>query len=280
MIGNDAAEAPDTPETPDEQRRELELLAGIAHVFAEMSAAATPDEVASVMLSTGLRALRADAGFLAIVGDGGETLRVSRFAGYEAVPAEQLELPIDANLPIAHAVRRGTPLFVGSNERLLEELPGVSRLDPADHACASIPLVAIEGQPALGAINVRYDTPREFSTVDRALLTALGQRCAEAMARAQRYADERRRRHDAEAALSASRALEINDDVIQLLVEAKLAMELGLADQASDALDSALEASKRVVAAMTIESTSYRRDAGAADSLELVGVRSVDVDPA
>lgn len=252
-----------TPEelllTIEQQRRHISLLQQLSDATSLMSSAGTPDEVAFVMLTSGLRALGADAGFLAVYDSERELLRVSRFAGYDSIPVEQLEVPLAANLPIAHAIRMRTALFVGSNEELLCDFDGLERLDPADHACASVPLMVGEDVPPLGAINVRFDSPREFSQVDRRLLAMLGERCAHAMLRAQRFSDEQTRRIAAEDALITSRALEMNDDIVQHIAEAKLAVELGLDEQALATLESALTAGMRMMTSMTAHTTSFRR---------------------
>ena len=253
--------------TVEQQRRHIALLHQMSEATSAMSAASTPDEVAHAVLTSGLRALGADAGFLAVYERDREVLRVSRFAGYDSIPAEQLEVPAGANLPIAHAIRMRTALFVGSNEELSCDHAGLSRLDPDDHACATVPLIAHEDLPPLGAINVRYDEPRRFDAIDKKLLTMLGERCAQAMVRAQRFCDEQARRVAAEDALITSRALEMNDDVVQLIAEAKLAIELGLDEQAVATLDSALTASKRLLSSMTTGTTSFRRDAISLDGV-------------
>jgi GAF domain-containing protein len=261
----------DLEQTIEQQRRHIALLHHLTDATAAMSAASTPDDVATAMLTAGLKALGADAGFLAVLAEDGETLRVSRFAGYDAIPVQQLELSLAANLPIAHAVRMRTAVFIGSNDQLTCDHSGLDRLDPADHACASVPLLGDEDAPALGAINVRFDTPREFTAMDERMLSMLGERCSQAMVRAQRYTDERRRRVAAEEALATSRALEINDDVVQLLAEAKLALELGMIDQAAAPLDRALAATKRMVSSMVTDTVHYRRDALDLDGVLRVG---------
>lgn len=248
-------------QTIEQQRRHISLLQLLGDATSAMSAASTPDEVACAMLTSGLRALGADAGFLAVVESERQLLRVSRFAGYDSIPVERLEVPLSANFPIAHAVRMRTAMYVGSNDQLACDHPGMERIDPADHACASIPLIAGEDMAPLGAINVRFDVPREFSAVDRRLLEMLGERCAQAMVRAQRFSDEQHRRIAAEEALITSRALEMNDNVVQLIAEAKLAVELDLDEQALDTLDRALSAGKRMLSTMTHDTTSFRRDA-------------------
>lgn len=265
----------DLQRTVELQRRHIALLQQLSDATGAMSAASTPDEVATAMLTRGLRVLEADAGYLAVLDPDGETLRVSRFVGYDAIPVERLQLPLSANLPIAHAVRMRTAVFIGSNAELACDHPGVDRLDAADHACASIPLIISEDEAPLGAINLRFDDPREFTVLEQRLFTLLGERCSQAMVRAQRFSDEQRRRIAAEEALLTSRALEINDDIVQLLAEAKLATELGLAEQAVAALDRALLASKRVVATMSSDAVSFRRDA-----LTLDGTLRIDAEAA
>lgn len=251
----------DPSATIQEQRRHIDLLTGVSQALAAMSAAATPDEVASALLTSGLRVLDADAGYLAVLDDDGHTLQVSRFAGSRTTPMEHTQLDVAANLPIAYTVRSCEALFIDSNEDLAASMPGMERSDPQDHACASVPLRgATKDAVPLGAINVRFDAPRTISPFDRQLLEMLAARCSEAMLRAGRFDAEQRRRIAAEHALSTSRALEINDDIVQLLVEAKLAAELGRPEQAAAAIDRALTASKRVVATMTVASHSYRRD--------------------
>jgi GAF domain-containing protein len=268
--GSSIVETSDAQRTIEQQRRHIALLQQLGDATSLMSSASTPDEVAFVMLTSGLRALGADAGFLAVYESDRELLRVSRFAGYDSIPVEQLEVPLAANLPIAHAVRMRTALYVGSNEELMCDHPGLERIDPNDHACASVPLMVSEDLPPLGAINVRFDSPREFSQVDRRLFALLAERCAQAMSRAQRFAEEQQRRIAAEDALITSRALEMNDDVVQLIAEAKLAVELKLDEQALAVLDRALTAGKRMLTTMTSGTTSFRRD-----SIPLEGVARV-----
>ena len=261
----------DLARTIEQQRRHIALLQQLEHATGRMSAAATPDDVAAVMLTSGLKALGADAGFVAVYDADRESLRVSRFAGYDSIPVERLEVPLTANLPIAHAVRMRTAMFIGSNEELTCEHPGLTRVDPDDHACASMPLMVSEDLPPMGAINLRFDEPRTFSAGDERLFSMLAERCAQAMVRAQRFSEEQHRRIEAEDALLTSRALEMNDDVVQLIAEAKLAVELQLDEQAVATLDRALTASKRMLSTMTSGTTNFRRDAISLEGIARIG---------
>lgn len=238
--------------TIEQQRRHIALLQQLSDATGQMSVAATPDEVATVMLTTGLRVLEADAGYLAVLDAPAGVLRVSRFAGYDALPVERLDVPLDSALPIADAVRMRTAIYHHERD-------------------ASVPLLQGEDAPPLGAINICWDRGHDLSELEQRMLELLAERCAQAMVRAQRMFDERERRIAAEHALTTSRALELNDGIVQLIAEAKLAADLGLAEQAADALDRAFAAGTRMVASMSADSVTFRRDA-----LALDGVLRVD----
>jgi hypothetical protein len=238
--------------TIEQQRRHIVLLQQLSDATGELSVAATPDEVATVMLTTGLRVLEADAGYLAVLDEDAGVLRVSRFAGYDALPVERLDVPLDSPLPIAESVRMRTAIYHHEHD-------------------ASVPLLQGEDVPPLGAINMRWDDGHSLSELEQRLMELLAERCSQAMLRAQRMFDERERRVAAEHALTTSRALELNDGLVQLIAEAKLAADLGLTEQAADALDRALTAGKRMVASMSADSVTFRRDALALDGVLRVG---------
>jgi GAF domain-containing protein len=236
--------------------RQLELLRGLSDVTSELSQASTPDEVAAALLGSGMATLGADAGFVGRIGPDG-TLEVLQLAGYATAPA-RFELPADAPYPLAEAVRRGEPLFIASNEQLACDFPGLSRITADDHACATVPLTA-EGR-IVGALNIGFSEPRPFTEDEIELIGELGRRCAQALLRAQRFADEVARRQATEATLQELRALELNDDVVQQLAVAKLALELGDAEQAADAVAQALEASKEILSRQAAGLETFRRD--------------------
>lgn len=244
----------DLERTIEQQRRHIALLQQLSEATGAMSAATTPDDVATAILTIGLRVMEADAGYLAVLDEEAQLLRVSRFAGYDALPVERLEVPLDSELSVAQAVRLRTAIYHHEND-------------------VSVPLLVSEEQPPLGAINMCWSEGHDLSSLEQRLLELLGERCSQAMVRAQRMAIERERRVAAEHALTTSRALELNDGIVQLLAEAKLAAELGLNEQAVDALDRALVAGKRMVATMSADSVTFRRDA-----LSLDGVLRVDGD--
>ena len=126
--------------------------------------------------------LDADAGFVATVGEDG-ALDVARVTQFSEAPV-RLVFPVDAPYPIAATMRTGQPLFIASNEALCEH-PGLLRVKSEDHACATQPLFDEDGQ-VIGALNIGFDDPHEFSEEELRLLGFLAHECAVAMAAARR----------------------------------------------------------------------------------------------
>ena len=157
-------------------------------------------EVATPLVAESLRLLQADAGFVATVGPDGETLDVARVTPYSA-SAVRLGFARDAPYPLAETIRTQRPLLIESNDDLCEH-PGLVRVKSEDHACATLPLFAEDGE-LLGAVNFGFEDPHTFDEDELELITLIGQRCAEAMATARRLDTELRSRTTERAAPSA-----------------------------------------------------------------------------
>lgn len=89
----------------------------------------------------------------------------------------RLAFPIDAPYPLANALRTERSMFIASNEQLRCEHPGLVRVEAADHACATV-LLRGEDSALLGAVNVAFEDPHEFTDDERLLIDAVARRCA------------------------------------------------------------------------------------------------------
>lgn len=98
---------------------------------------------------------------------------------------------LDAKLPGVESLTSGRPLFFESMQQLAAAYPGIS-LDATVGARAFLPLIA-SGRP-VGSCILGFDRPRDFSTEERTVLTALAGLIAQSLERARRY--------DSEAALA------------------------------------------------------------------------------
>lgn len=170
-------------------------------VTAALSEALTPAEVAEVVVNQGIAALDAKAGTLVILSDNKQSLKMVGAIGYPQQIIDQwLNIPVNAPVPLAECVGMGEPIFIENLGDLSARYPTVSQLPKITkhQALAAIPLI-LQGQ-TIGAMGLSFAEAREFSPEDRAFMVALGQQCAQAIARAQLYEAEQSARAQAETA--------------------------------------------------------------------------------
>jgi GAF domain-containing protein len=126
-----------------------------------------------------LEAVGADAGYVGVPDLSSLSVEVARVTPYCARPV-RLAFPASAPYPLAETLRTGSPLYIGSNEQLACEHPGLTRLVVEDHACATLPLLD-PGGAVVGALNVSFEDPHVFADHERAAIVALARRCAQAL---------------------------------------------------------------------------------------------------
>lgn len=139
-----------------------------------------PVDRAALAAQAELEAIGADAAFVAVRGEGGSAIEVARVTRFSAHPI-RLAFSLDAPYPLAEVLRRGTELFVASNEQLACDHPGLVRVNEADHACATIPLRSAEGE-LIGALNLGFEDPHEFTADERQAIGRLAEHCASVLA--------------------------------------------------------------------------------------------------
>lgn len=137
---------------------------------------------AALAIAAELARVGADAAFVATLSPNGRTVDVSRVTPFSAHPA-RLAFPVEAPYPLAEVMRRGDPLFIASNEQLNCDHPGLIRIQDVDHACATIPLRDGDGM-LLGALNLGFEEPHEFSDAERVEIELLAERCARVLEQA------------------------------------------------------------------------------------------------
>lgn len=187
-----------------EAERAADRIQRLQTVTAALSGARTPGEVARAMLGDATRMVGSHAGVLAVVSADGAGLELLAPTGYPGDVVEAwTHVPLDADVPLAEAVRTGEPVLVSSPEALAERYPSITgtRGRTGTQALAAVPLVA-EGT-VLGAVGFSFPEPREFDVADRELLDALAGQCALALIRARLYESEVAAHAAAEAAVQA-----------------------------------------------------------------------------
>lgn len=151
-----------------------DLLARLEQIAALTESSAA--DRAALAIAAELGRLGADAAFVATLSANGRTVDVSRVTPFSEHPA-RLAFPVEAPYPLAEVMRRGDALFIASNEQLNCDHPGLIRIQDVDHACATIPLRDTNGA-LLGALNLGFEDPHEFSDAERAEIQLLAERCA------------------------------------------------------------------------------------------------------
>ena len=185
----------------EEQRAEmLARLAVLLEVSESLSAAATPEEIAEILLDKGMPGLGAYAGMVSVVSDDGRELEVLRSRGYsEQVRRAYARLPLAVSSPIADAISSGTTVLVIGWAEWDARYPSLA---PAlatspSRAFAAVPL---RGSRVLGAIGLSFHEPGSLSSRDSTFASLLARQAAQALERADLLVSERRAHAEAEGA--------------------------------------------------------------------------------
>jgi serine phosphatase RsbU (regulator of sigma subunit)/anti-sigma regulatory factor (Ser/Thr protein kinase) len=165
--------------------RQSERAARLHALTVALSAAATPEAVASAVLREGVAALGAAGGGVLLVTDG-PTLSVPGTVGYDESTVAQLraESP-NAELPAAAAVRTGEAVWLESRAERDERFRGLLGLEPATVSMCAVPLI-VDGR-TLGALRFSFNETRLFDAEERSFVEALAAQTAQALDRAQLY---------------------------------------------------------------------------------------------
>lgn len=184
--------------------RKAEQLDRVKNLTAALSEAATVDRVAEAIVEEGMAALGAETGMIAALHEHTASLELLHVRGVEARLVDGWRrFPLDAPLPVADAVRTGTPVHLASAEQRDARYPEVVRRRgrPSPGALIAYPLT-VEDR-TLGGMAFTFVGNRTFSPDERAYLDALASKCSQALDRARLYDREHEMRERAEAASRA-----------------------------------------------------------------------------
>src|SRR5262249_19853084 len=152
---------------------------------AALSNAASAAEVVDVALTRGLDAVGARAGAVLELDAGGHALEIVKAVGYEESMLRHFaRVDLDADMPVAEAVRRRQPVFLDSPEERTLQYPELARRTPDVAPSSEWVAIPLEvGSRVLGAFVMSLSRGRPISAEDRAFIVALGQQCAQALDR-------------------------------------------------------------------------------------------------
>ncbi len=163
----------------------------VQRVTADLASSATVAEAAR-RLATRLRdILGASAVRMYVVEPDHGTLRMVHGLGYsDALLRRDAVIRHDDEVPLAHAVRTGEPVWIRDRADWDRQWPGVPRVIDGDgYAAAALPLRA--GGTVVGVLGMSFATYRTFPSDEQEFILAMAAQAAPALERAA-AADERR----------------------------------------------------------------------------------------
>jgi GAF domain-containing protein/anti-sigma regulatory factor (Ser/Thr protein kinase)/anti-anti-sigma regulatory factor len=172
-----------------DRARVYQRLQGLQATTAALARALTPQEVAATAALQGAEAVGADSAWVALLDEERHSLELAHADGHAQTTRERFQsLPLNAELPLAAAVRTTTPLWLEGADAIFGPYPRFREVRPDAQAAALLPLT--DAGEALGAIGLVFDLPRTFDSDDREYLVTLTRLCGQALGRARRYQTE------------------------------------------------------------------------------------------
>ncbi|KYG07727.1 hypothetical protein BE21_27745 [Sorangium cellulosum] len=242
-------------------------VARLQTLTSELSRAVTPAQVAEVVLTLGLTALYADAGYVALPAED-DMLEVLLAPGYPQETLERLRrIPLSTRLPATDCIRTGRLLVFESPEAFHAVYPDAP-MGSWGKTRICVPMTL--GDRTLGVLGVTYLDTCQISEDDRSFMTTLAQQCAQALERARLYEAEQRARRLREEALAIA-AHDLRNPLSSIMLAASLLERSAPADAAGQpvrdraqrikrAAERTIEMLRELLDAATIEAKSLKLD--------------------
>jgi signal transduction histidine kinase len=181
-----------------ENERIASLATKLLDVSTSLSEAQSVDEVAEVVLNKGLAVVEAARGVLISVD--GTTLKLLGTRGMTAtLEAELVNLTMDAQVPLIHAVREGRMVSAESAQEFRSKYGGVyPGLDELADMQTYLAAPLVHAGETVGSLALHFREAAAVGASDRTFTLLLAQTAAAALHRARSYDAERERRRGAE----------------------------------------------------------------------------------
>jgi signal transduction histidine kinase/CheY-like chemotaxis protein len=189
-----------------------EWLVQLQHVTGMLSEAASPGDVARVILDHGLTALGARRGVLGVVSEDGKDVLLLGSRGFERGQLERYQrFPAETRIPLADAIRTGEPVWIESSTDVLSAYPELaeSAFAPGETSC--IGAVPLATQTVFGALAFDFAEPHCFQEEEKGFVQHLARQCAQALERARLYREAK------EAAARAEEATRAKDEFLSIV---------------------------------------------------------------
>ena len=189
----------------DQARLALEALNRLQRVASQLVSVDRMEELASLIVGAASGAVGATAGYLALPDAEDTSFELVATHGYPDEVSHWRSIPVDADVPLAEAVRTNSSVWVPSLEYGYKRWPATigAPIDPRPYVV--LPLSA-DGR-VLGAMGYSWPDNRVLATRDMVELTTLADQCAQALVRVRLHDAEQRARRNVEFLAEASRQL-------------------------------------------------------------------------
>jgi signal transduction histidine kinase len=181
-----------------EAERTAARASALQDVTAALSMASTVADIATAVLTRGLRTMQATRGHLVLVDDG-RVAQVIGSVGWE--DDSELKLAYsrgDENLPLIEAMRERRPVWLRSSEEYDACFSEVTTSGDADDASAHLALPLIHAGEVVGGLAFDFSFCPAIQATDDLFTSLLAQATADALQRARTYDQEREARRSAE----------------------------------------------------------------------------------
>jgi signal transduction histidine kinase len=181
-----------------EAERTAARASALQDVTAALSMASTTADIATAVLTRGLRAMQATRGHLVLVDDG----RIAQVIGSVGW-SDDTELKLaysrgDENLPLVEAVRERRPVWLRSTAEYDACFSGITTTSDADDAGAHLALPLVHAGEVVGGLAFDFAFCPAIHATDELFTSLLAQATADALQRARSYDQEREARRTAE----------------------------------------------------------------------------------
>lgn len=170
-----------------EAERKSARIEALQSITANLSAAATAQEVLQVIVNRAFHILDAHMGAVSLLSDDRNGVHiVAQFALSDPLLNEYQFIPFTRPTPLSDAARTRQSIWIRSLEEYEHLYPNISKAVHArtgTQGIACLPLII--NDKLIGSIGMSFPTPQDFSTEDRDYLTAIAQQSAQALVRAQ-----------------------------------------------------------------------------------------------
>lgn len=161
-------------------------LAGLADAALQLAAAETVEELVEKVVASGLTALGADGGAIAVRDDprGVVHVTITDSLGSQA-QQEYAQLPLDGELPASWVARTGELVVLPDREAGLAWSSAMAGVYEATGRQVWVVLPLRAGERLLGSLTASWADPHPFAADELDLLSAFAAQCGQALARLQ-----------------------------------------------------------------------------------------------